>query len=440
MMAYPMVGIVGRPNVGKSTLFNKITGQRISIVEDQPGVTRDRIYYETEWMDKRFILVDTGGLEPDSEDEFFSKIKMQVEAALKTVDLILFVIDGKEGVSPVDEDIANMLRKSQKKVLLVLNKVDNFREMPISYYDSMRLGFGEPIAISASNGLGIGDLLDEVIENIPDHIDEYDEETIKICFIGKPNVGKSSLVNKILGEERAIVSDIPGTTRDALDTYFEKDDKKYVIIDTAGMRKKGRIEDKIERYSVLRALAAIDRSDICILVIDATEGPTEQDTKIAGYAFEQNKAMIIAVNKWDLIEKDNSTVNEYTKLIREKFSFMSFAPITFISAKTGQRLNKLFELINSVWEEYNKRISTGTLNNVISEALLINPPPAEKGRVLKVYYVTQFGIKPPSFAVFVNDPEIMHFSYVRFIENTIRDNFGFEGVPLKIEVRRKGEK
>lgn len=439
-MAYPMVGIVGRPNVGKSTLFNKITGQRISIVEDQPGVTRDRIYYETEWMDKRFILVDTGGLEPDSEDEFFSKIKMQVEAALKTVDLILFVIDGKEGVSPVDEDIATMLRKSRKKVLLVLNKVDNFKEMPISYYDSMRLGFGEPIAISASNGLGIGDLLDEVIENIPDHIDEYDEETIKICFIGKPNVGKSSLVNKILGEERAIVSDIPGTTRDALDTYFEKDDRKYVIIDTAGMRKKGKIEDKIERYSVLRALSAIDRSDICILVIDATEGPTEQDTKIAGYAFEQNKAMIIAVNKWDLIEKDNSTVNEYTKLIREKFSFMSFAPITFISAKTGQRLNKLFELINSVWREYNKRISTGTLNNVISEALLINPPPAEKGRVLKVYYMTQFGIKPPSFAVFVNDPEIMHFSYVRFIENTLRDNFGFEGVPLKIEVRKKGEK
>lgn len=439
-MAYPMVGIVGRPNVGKSTLFNKITGQRISIVEDQPGVTRDRIYYETEWMDKRFILVDTGGLEPDSEDEFFSKIKMQVEAALKTVDLILFVIDGKEGVSPVDEDIATMLRKSRKKVLLVLNKVDNFKEMPISYYDSMRLGFGEPIAISASNGLGIGDLLDEVIENIPDHIDEYDEETIKICFIGKPNVGKSSLVNKILGEERAIVSDIPGTTRDALDTYFEKDDRKYVIIDTAGMRKRGRIEDKIERYSVLRALSAIDRSDICILVIDATEGPTEQDTKIAGYAFEQNKAMIIAVNKWDLIEKDNSTVNEYTKLIREKFSFMSFAPITFISAKTGQRLNKLFELINSVWREYNKRISTGTLNNVISEALLINPPPAEKGRVLKVYYMTQFGIKPPSFAVFVNDPEIMHFSYVRFIENTLRDNFGFEGVPLKIEVRKKGEK
>ncbi|AEF17121.1 MULTISPECIES: ribosome biogenesis GTPase Der [Thermoanaerobacterium] len=439
-MAYPMVGIVGRPNVGKSTLFNKITGQRISIVEDQPGVTRDRIYFETEWMDKRFILVDTGGLEPDSEDEFFSKIKMQVEAALKTVDLILFVIDGKEGVSPVDEDIAAMLRKSRKKVLLVLNKVDNFKEMPISYYDSMRLGFGEPIAISASNGLGIGDLLDEVIENIPDHIDEYDEETIKISFIGKPNVGKSSLVNKILGEERAIVSDIPGTTRDALDTYFEKDDRKYVIIDTAGMRKKGRIEDKIERYSVLRALAAIDRSDICILVIDATEGPTEQDTKIAGYAFEQNKAMIIAVNKWDLIEKDNSTVNEYTKLIREKFSFMSFAPITYISAKTGQRLNKLFELINSVWGEYNKRISTGTLNNVISEALLINPPPAEKGRVLKVYYMTQFGIKPPSFAVFVNDPEIMHFSYVRFIENTLRDNFGFEGVPLKIEVRKKGEK
>nr|WP_225624258.1 ribosome biogenesis GTPase Der [Thermoanaerobacterium thermosaccharolyticum] len=434
-----MVGIVGRPNVGKSTLFNKITGQRISIVEDKPGVTRDRIYYETEWLGRKFILVDTGGLEPDSEDEFFSKIRMQVEAALKTVDLILFVIDAKDGLSPVDEDIANMLRKSHKKVILVLNKVDSFKEMPISYYDSMRLGFGEPIAISASNGLGIGELLDEVIKNIPEHIDDYDEETIKICFIGKPNVGKSSLVNKILGEERAIVSDIPGTTRDALDTYFEKDDKKYVIIDTAGMRKKGRIEDKIERYSVLRALSAIDRSDICILVIDATEGPTEQDTKIAGYAFEQNKAIIIAVNKWDLIEKDNNTVNEYLKLIKEKFSFMSFASTIFISAKTGQRLNKLFEEINSVWEEYNKRISTGLLNNVISEALLINPPPAEKGRLLKIYYVTQFGIKPPSFAVFVNDPEIMHFSYVRFLENTIRDNFGFQGVPLKIEVRKKSE-
>lgn len=434
-----MVGIVGRPNVGKSTLFNKITGQRISIVEDKPGVTRDRIYYETEWLGRKFILVDTGGLEPDSEDEFFSKIRMQVEAALKTVDLILFVIDAKDGLSPVDEDIANMLRKSHKKVILVLNKVDSFKEMPISYYDSMRLGFGEPIAISASNGLGIGDLLDEVIKNIPEHIDDYDEETIKICFIGKPNVGKSSLVNKILGEERAIVSDIPGTTRDALDTYFEKDNKKYVIIDTAGMRKKGRIEDKIERYSVLRALSAIDRSDICILVIDATEGPTEQDTKIAGYAFEQNKAIIIAVNKWDLIEKDNNTVNEYLKLIKEKFSFMSFASTIFISAKTGQRLNKLFEEINSVWEEYNKRISTGLLNNVISEALLINPPPAEKGRLLKIYYVTQFGIKPPSFAVFVNDPGIMHFSYVRFLENTIRDNFGFQGVPLKIEVRKKSE-
>jgi GTP-binding protein len=434
-----MVGIVGRPNVGKSTLFNKITGQRISIVEDKPGVTRDRIYYETEWLGRKFILVDTGGLEPDSEDEFFSKIRMQVEAALKTVDLILFVIDAKDGLSPVDEDIANMLRKSHKKVILVLNKVDSFKEMPISYYDSMRLGFGEPIAISASNGLGIGELLDEVIKNIPEHIDDYDEETIKICFIGKPNVGKSSLVNKILGEERAIVSDIPGTTRDALDTYFEKDNKKYVIIDTAGMRKKGRIEDKIERYSVLRALSAIDRSDICILVIDATEGPTEQDTKIAGYAFEQNKAIIIAVNKWDLIEKDNNTVNEYLKLIKEKFSFMSFASTIFISAKTGQRLNKLFEEINSVWEEYNKRISTGLLNNVISEALLINPPPAEKGRLLKIYYVTQFGIKPPSFAVFVNDPEIMHFSYVRFLENTIRDNFGFQGVPLKIEVRKKSE-
>lgn len=439
-MVYPMVGIVGRPNVGKSTLFNKISGQRISIVEDKPGVTRDRIYVNTEWLGKKFVLVDTGGLEPNSDDEFFSKIRMQVETALKTVDLILFVIDAKAGLNPTDEDIANMLRRSRKKVILVLNKVDNFKEMPNSYYDSMRLGFGEPIAISASNGLGIGDLLDKVIKNIPEYIEDYDEDTIKISFIGKPNVGKSSLVNKIVGEERVIVSDIPGTTRDAIDTYFEKDDKKYVIIDTAGMRKKGKITDQIERYSVIRALAAIDKSDICILVIDATEGPTEQDTKIVGYAYENKKALIIAVNKWDLIEKSNETVNEYTKLIKEKFSFIDFVPIIFISAKTGQRLNKLFEEINDIWEEYNKRIATGILNDVINEALLINPPPADKGRPLKVYYITQYGIKPPSFAVFVNDPEIMHFSYMRFLENTIRENFGFRGVPIKMEVRKKGEK
>lgn len=439
-MVYPMVGIVGRPNVGKSTLFNKISGQRISIVEDKPGVTRDRIYVNTEWLGKKFVLVDTGGLEPNSDDEFFSKIRMQVETALKTVDLILFVIDAKAGLNPTDEDIANMLRRSRKKVILVLNKVDNFKEMPNSYYDSMRLGFGEPIDISASNGLGIGDLLDKVIKNIPEYIEDYDEDTIKISFIGKPNVGKSSLVNKIVGEERVIVSDIPGTTRDAIDTYFEKDDKKYVIIDTAGMRKKGKITDQIERYSVIRALAAIDKSDICILVIDATEGPTEQDTKIVGYAYENKKALIIAVNKWDLIEKSNETVNEYTKLIKEKFSFIDFVPIIFISAKTGQRLNKLFEEINDIWEEYNKRIATGILNDVINEALLINPPPADKGRSLKVYYITQYGIKPPSFAVFVNDPEIMHFSYMRFLENTIRENFGFRGVPIKMEVRKKGEK
>ncbi|SNX52763.1 ribosome biogenesis GTPase Der [Thermoanaerobacterium sp. RBIITD] len=439
-MVYPMVGIVGRPNVGKSTLFNKISGQRISIVEDKPGVTRDRIYVNTEWLGKKFVLVDTGGLEPNSDDEFFSKIRMQVETALKTVDLILFVIDAKAGLNPTDEDIANMLRRSRKKVILVLNKVDNFKEMPNSYYDSMRLGFGEPIAISASNGLGIGDLLDKVIKNIPEYIEDYDEDTIKISFIGRPNVGKSSLVNKIVGEERVIVSDIPGTTRDAIDTYFEKDDKKYVIIDTAGMRKKGKITDQIERYSVIRALAAIDKSDICILVIDATEGPTEQDTKIVGYAYENKKALIIAVNKWDLIEKSNETVNEYTKLIKEKFSFIDFVPIIFISAKTGQRLNKLFEEINDIWEEYNKRIATGILNDVINEALLINPPPADKGRPLKVYYITQYGIKPPSFAVFVNDPEIMHFSYMRFLENTIRENFGFRGVPIKMEVRKKGEK
>lgn len=440
MASYPMVGIVGRPNVGKSTLFNKIIGRRISIVEDKPGVTRDRIYADTEWLGKKFILVDTGGLEPNSEDEFFLKIKTQVETAMQTVDLILFIVDAKEGMNPVDEEIANMLRKSRKKIILVVNKIDDFKKIPASYYDFMSLGFDVLIPISASNGLGIGELLDAVIKNIENINDDYDDTFIKIAFIGKPNVGKSSLVNKILGEERVIVSDIPGTTRDAIDSYFEKDDKKYVIIDTAGMRKKGKIKETIERYSVIRALSAVDRSNICILVIDATEGPSEQDTKIIGYAYEKEKAIIIAINKWDMIEKENETTKKYTNMIKEKFSFLDFAPIVFISAKTGQRLNKLFDEINGIWDEYNKRISTGLLNNVMNEAMLINPPPAEKGKPLKIYYMTQFGIRPPSFAVFVNNPEIMHFSYERYLKNTLRENFGFKGVPIKIEVRKRNEK
>ncbi|QSZ27945.1 ribosome biogenesis GTPase Der [Aceticella autotrophica] len=434
---YPMVGIIGRPNVGKSTLFNKIVGQRISIVEDKPGVTRDRIYSKTEWLGKNFILIDTGGLEPKSDDEIFTKMRLQVEAAIDMVDLILFVVDAKEGLISNDEEVADILRRSRKKVLLVCNKIDNFKEMPASYYDFMKLGFGEPIPISAANGLGIGDLLDDVIKNLPEKKEDYSDDTIKIAVIGKPNVGKSSLVNKILGEERVIVSDIPGTTRDAIDTFFEKDGTNFVIIDTAGMRKKGKIYESIERYSVIRALSAIERADICLLVIDAKKGPTEQDTKIAGYAYENNKAVIIIVNKWDLIEKDTNTINEYTRIIREKFAFLNFAPILFISVKTGQRVNRILEEIKKVWEQFNKRISTGILNNTVNEAILVNPPPAKKGKLLKIYYMTQVSIKPPTFAVFVNEPELMHFSYKRFLENSIRQNFGFSGVPINILIRKR---
>lgn len=438
-MAYSMVSIVGRPNVGKSTLFNKIVGQRISIVEDKPGVTRDRIYAHTEWLEKKFMLVDTGGLEPKSEDELFTKMRLQAQAAIETSDVILFVVDAKEGLTPDDEDVADILRRSHKKIILVCNKVDDFKELPPSYYDFLRLGLGSPIPISASNGLGIGDLLDEVIKNLPDDKKDYPEETIKIAVIGRPNAGKSSLVNKLLGEERVIVSDIPGTTRDAIDTLFTKDGKNYVLIDTAGIRRKSKVIESIERYSVIRALSAIERADICLLIIDASEGPTEQDTKIAGYAYENGKAIVIVVNKWDVIEKNTNTINEYTKLIREKFSFISFAPILFISAKTGQRVNKVLEIVNNVWEQYIKRIPTGILNNTINEAILINPPPADKGKILKIYYLTQVGIKPPSIAIFVNDPELMHFSYKRYIENNLRQNFGFEGVPISLFIRKKGE-
>ncbi|MGB9678654.1 MAG: ribosome biogenesis GTPase Der [Thermoanaerobacteraceae bacterium] len=439
-MIKSMVSIVGRPNVGKSTLFNKIVGQRISIVEDKPGVTRDRIYASAEWLDRKFLLVDTGGLEPKSEDVLFSKMRLQAQAAIETSELILFVVDGLEGLTPDDEDIADLLRRSHKKILLVCNKIDNFKELPPLYYDFLKLGFGEPIPVSASNGLGIGDLLDEVVKNLPKDLEDYSEDTVKIAVIGKPNTGKSSFVNKILGEDRVIVSDIPGTTRDAIDSYFQKDGKNYVIIDTAGMRKKSKVVESIERYSVIRALAAIERADICVLMIDAQEGATEQDTKIAGYAYENGKAIILVVNKWDMIQKNNDTVKEYTKSIKEKFAFIDFSPVLFISVKTGQRVNNVLLTINKVWDEYTKRITTGVLNNVLNEAILINPPPAVKGKMLKIYYATQVSIKPPSFAVFVNEPELMHFSYKRFLENTIRQNFGFEGVPINIFVRKRGDK
>lgn len=435
-----VVCIVGRPNVGKSTLFNKIVGKRIAITEDTPGVTRDRIYAEGEWLGKYFTVIDTGGLEPDNDEIIMSNIKRQVEIAVDTADVIIFVVDGLAGLNPTDREIGNLLRKSAKKVVLACNKVDkpkNAKEI----YEFYELGFGEPIAVSAEQGLGIGDLLDEVVKNFPEGVDtQYDDDTIKVCFIGKPNAGKSSLINKILGEERVIVTDIPGTTRDAIDTYFSYNDERYVFIDTAGLRRKRSIYEKIERYSVVRTLTAIDRSDICVLVIDATQGVTEQDSKIAGYAHDNGKGIIIAVNKWDLIEKDNNTYLEFEKDIRRVLSFINYAPIIFISALTGQRVNRLLELINIVNNNYNLRITTGVLNDIINEAVLMNQPPSDKGKRLKIFYGTQVAVRPPKFVIFVNDKELMHFSYARYLENQIRNHFGFSGVPILFEFRQRESK
>lgn len=435
-----VVCIVGRPNVGKSTLFNKIVGKRIAITEDTPGVTRDRIYAEGEWLGKYFTVIDTGGLEPDNDEIIMSNIKRQVEIAVDTADVIIFVVDGLAGLNPTDREIGNLLRKSAKKVVLACNKVDkpkNAKEI----YEFYELGFGEPIAVSAEQGLGIGDLLDEVVKNFPEDVDtQYDDDIIKVCFIGKPNAGKSSLINKILGEERVIVTDIPGTTRDAIDTYFSYNDERYVFIDTAGLRRKRSIYEKIERYSVVRTLTAIDRSDICVLVIDATQGVTEQDSKIAGYAHDNGKGIIIAVNKWDLIEKDNNTYLEFEKDIRRVLSFINYAPIIFISALTGQRVNRLLELINIVNNNYNLRITTGVLNDIINEAVLMNQPPSDKGKRLKIFYGTQVAVRPPKFVIFVNDKELMHFSYARYLENQIRNHFGFSGVPILFEFRQRESK
>ena len=395
-MGRPIVCIVGRPNVGKSTLFNRIVRQRIAITEDTPGVTRDRIYADAEWQGNHFTLIDTGGLEPDSEDTIMSNIRKQAAIAMDTADVILFVVDGLEGLTNTDRDVANILRKSGKDVILVCNKIDTSR-VPDTIYDFYELGMGEPVLISAEQALGIGDLLDDIVALFPEHKStDGEDELIKVTFIGKPNVGKSSLINHILGEERVIVTNIPGTTRDAIDSYFSYGDNDYVLVDTAGLRKKKRIYEDVERYSVVRTLAAVDRSDICVLVIDATEGVTEQDTKIAGYAHDNGKAIIIAINKWDLIEKDNKTVRNFERDIREKLSFISYAPIIFISAKTGQRVNKLLELINLVNNNYNLRISTGVLNDIINEAVLMNQPPSDKGKRLRIYYGTQVAVRPLS--------------------------------------------
>ncbi len=436
-MKRAIVGIVGRPNVGKSTLFNRLAGSRIAITEDTPGVTRDRIYAEAEWLNTHFTIIDTGGLDPFDEDIIMTNIKRQAQVAIDTADVILFVVDGREGLTNTDREIGDLLRRSGKQIIVVSNRVDG-KEVPDEVFEFYELGLGTPMPISASQGLGIGDLLDEIIRNFPEDVNtEEEEDIIKVSFIGKPNVGKSSMINKILGEERVIVTNIPGTTRDSIDSYFDFKDKRYMFIDTAGLRRKRSIYENVERYSVVRTLAAVDRSDVCILVIDATEGVTEQDTKIAGYAHEQGKAIIIAVNKWDLIEKENKTHREFEKNIRENLSFILYAPVIFVSAKTGQRVDNLLEMVNTVFENYNLRISTGVLNDIVNRAIMMNQPPSDKGRRCKIYYASQVSVRPPKFVFFVKNKELMHFSYQRYLENQIREHFGFEGVPLVFEFSEK---
>lgn len=435
-----VVAIVGRPNVGKSTLFNYIAGRRISIVEDTPGVTRDRIYTEAEWRNQKFMMIDTGGIEPHSDDVILKQMKSQAEIAMETADVIIFLVDGKAGQTATDSEVATLLRKSKKPVILAVNKIDNIGDIPPQAYEFYNMGMGDFVTISASHGIGIGDLLDEVYKYFgQDDESEQDEDIVKIAVIGKPNAGKSSLINKLLGENRVIVSDIAGTTRDAIDTYIQKGDKKYLFIDTAGIRRKSKIQESIEKYSIIRAWTAVDRADVCLIMIDATEGVTEQDTKIAGYAHEQGKAAIIVVNKWDLVEKETGSLEEYEKRVKEGLAYMQYAPVLFISAKTGQRVNKLYELIDYVYSQYSIRISTGVLNDLLNQACAMVQPPSDKGRRLKVYYMTQAGSKPPVFILFVNSAKLMHYSYQRYIENQLRKSFGFDGTPIKFILREKGE-
>lgn len=437
-MNKPIVAIVGRPNVGKSSFFNKIVGQRISIVDDTPGVTRDRIYADAEWSGRTFTLIDTGGIEPHSEDKILSQMRMQAQMAIDTAEVIIFMVSINEGLTASDSEISSMLRKSKKPIILAVNKVDSTGKPPAELYEFYNLGLGDPLPISSIHGLGTGDLLDEVVSHFPKNIeDSIEDDVIRVAVIGKPNVGKSSLINKLLGEERVIVSDVPGTTRDAIDVTVEVDKQKYVFIDTAGLRKKKKIYENIEKYSAIRSLTAVDRCDVCLIMIDATEGITEQDTKIAGYAHEQGKASVIVINKWDLVEKDTKTMDNYRKDVANKLSFMNYTPSIFISAKTGQRINRLFELIKFVSEQNSMRISTGMLNDIINEAIALNQPPTDKGKPLKIYYATQSGIKPPTFIMFINDKELFHFSYERYLENQIRKAFGFEGTPIRIFSRER---
>lgn len=440
-MSKPIVAVVGRPNVGKSTLFNALAGQPISIVKDTPGVTRDRIYADINWLDMQFTLVDTGGIEPESSDLILSRMRQQAEIAIETADVIIFLTDVRQGLVDADNQVADMLRKSKKPIVLAVNKVDNFDKFLMDTYEFYNLGLGDPMPISAASRLGIGDLLEEVAKHFnPESAEEEEDERPKIAIIGKPNVGKSSLINKLVGEERVIVSDIAGTTRDAVDTPVKYNGKEYIFIDTAGLRRKSKIKEELERYSIIRTVSAVEKADVVVLLIDALEGVTEQDAKIAGIAHERGKGMIIAVNKWDALEKNDKTIYRFTEDVRDMLSFMPYAELIFISAKTGQRVQKLYDVIDAVIENHSMRIATGVLNEILSEATAMKQPPSDKGKRLRLYYITQVSVKPPTFVIFINDKKLTHFSYTRYIENRIRESFGFRGTPIHFIYRERKEK
>ncbi|MBN7771925.1 ribosome biogenesis GTPase Der [Clostridium aminobutyricum] len=439
-MSKPLVAVVGRPNVGKSTFFNRVVGRRVSIVEDTPGVTRDRIYAEAEWCGTHFALIDTGGIEANTSDVILSQMREQAEIAMDTSDIILFMVDGKDGLTHADTEVATMLRRTGKPVIVVANKIDAPKNLPLHFYDFYELGLGEPLAISSANMMGIGEVLDKIVESFPEGEKTDDEDTTKIAVIGKPNVGKSSLVNKLVGENRVIVSDIAGTTRDSIDTPFTWDGEEFILIDTAGIRRKSKVNEDIEKFSVIRAVAAVERCDVCLLMIDAVEGITEQDKKIAGVAHEAGKGLIVVVNKWDLLEKDTHTMKNFEKEIAKELAFMSYAPSVFISVLKGQRVDNVMSMAKTVAENRSMRVPTGQLNSLITDATMINPPPSDKGKHLKIYYATQVGVKPPLFSFKVNSRDLMHFSYARYLENKIRDSYGFIGTSLKFVFREKGEK